>query len=107
MSLRIYSQAIIMRSMIAVNFRPGDIVRVHQKLQENEKSRTQVFEGTVLAIKGTGDNRSFLVRKVIDNVAVERIWPFASPLLEKVEIKEKAKKAPKRAKLYYLRHKLA
>lgn len=88
--------------MIAVNFNPGDIVRVHQKVQEGEKVRTQVFEGTVLAIKGAGENKTFTVRKVIDGIGVERIWPLYSPLLE-VVVKTSPKKRPRRAKLYYLR----
>lgn len=90
--------------MIDLSFQPGDIVRVHQKIREADKERTQVFEGTVLAIRGRGENKTFMVRKVVDGVAVERIWPTASPLIEKVVVKEKPKKRPRRAKLYYLRH---
>lgn len=89
--------------MITLDFKPGDIVRVHQKIKEGEKERTQVFEGTVLAIRGMEENKSFTVRKVIDGVAVERIWPVNSPLLTKVEVRSKPKKRPRRAKLYYLR----
>lgn len=92
--------------MITVNFRPGDVIRVHQKIKEGEKERIQVFEGVVLAIKGdTHQNRSFTVRKVVDDIAVERIWPINSPLLAKIEVKSKPKKRPRRAKLYYLRKK--
>lgn len=94
--------------MINLDFSPGDLVRVFQKIKDlgkkgEERERTQVFEGTVLAIKGMGINKTFMVRKVVDNVAVERIWPANSPLLVKVEIKAKPKKRPRRAKLYYLR----
>lgn len=89
--------------MITINFSPGDVIRVHQKIKEGEKERTQVFEGTVLAIKGVGENKTFMVRKVVDKIAVERIWPVGSPLLVKVEVKNKPKKRPRRAKLYYLR----
>lgn len=85
-----------------VNFVPGDIVRVHQKIQEGDKTRIQVFEGTVLAIRGRGDNRTFHVQKMVGDVAVERIWPLLSPLIEKVEVKAHAKKRVKRAKLYNL-----
>lgn len=97
--------------MIDLNFQPGDVIRVHQKIREGDpskdsgqvKERTQVFEGTVLQVKGMGENKSFTVRKVIDGVAVERIWPVNSVLLTKVEVKAKPKKRPRRAKLYYLR----
>ncbi|MBI1919333.1 50S ribosomal protein L19 [Candidatus Microgenomates bacterium] len=95
--------------MITLNFNPGDVVRVHQKIIEGDplkdaKERTQVFEGTVLAIKGMDENKTFMVRKVIDGIAVERIWPVNSPLLTKVEVKSKPKKRPRRAKLFYLRN---
>ena len=89
--------------MITVNFAPGDTVRVHQKIQEGEKTRIQVFEGVVLKIKGRGENKSFSVQKVVGDIAVERIWPLMSPLIDKVELKAKAKKRVKRAKLYNLR----
>lgn len=89
-----------------ITFQPGDVVRVHQKIKEGEKSRIQVFQGTVLAVKGRGVNKTFNVRKLVGDVAVERIWPVGSPNIEKVEIKEKSRKRVKRAKLYYLRSKM-
>lgn len=88
--------------LATVTFVPGDIVRVFQKIQEGDKTRTQVFEGTVLAIRGRGDNKTFHVQKMVGEVAVERIWPVKSPLIEKVEVKAHAKKRVKRAKLYNL-----
>lgn len=87
----------------SVNFKPGDIVRVHQKIKEGEKARIQVFEGVVLSMKGTNGNRMFTVRKVVGDVAVERIFPVDSPNIEKVEIKGKIKEKVRRAKLYFLR----
>lgn len=90
--------------MIAtIDFAPGDTVKVHQKIKEDQKTRTQVFEGVVLGIKGRGENKSFTVRKTVGEIAVERIWPIASPNIEKVTMKEKSKKRIRRAKLYYLR----
>jgi len=89
--------------MLAFNFVPGDTVRVHQKIQEGDKTRIQIFEGVVLGIKGRGENKSFTVQKMVGDVAVERIWPIASPLLEKIEVKAHAKRRVKRAKLYHLR----
>lgn len=85
-----------------ITFVPGDIVKVYQKIQEGDKTRTQIFEGTVLAIRGRGENRSFTVQKMVGEIAVERIWPMMSPLVEKVEVKAHAKKRVKRAKLYNL-----
>lgn len=89
--------------MIAtIDFAPGDVVRVHQKIQEGEKSRIQVFQGTVLQIRGRGDSKSFTVRKEVGGIAVEKIWQIGSPLIEKVEVKEKPKDKPRRARLTYL-----
>jgi len=90
--------------MIAtVNFAPGDIVRVHQKIKEGEKSRIQVFEGIVLAIRGRGIGKTFTVQKMVGEIGVERIWPVYSPNIEKVEVKEKPKRKVRRSKLYNLR----
>lgn len=90
--------------MIAtIDFVPGDIVRVHQKIKEDQKSRIQVFEGVVLQIRGRGENKSFTVRKMVGNVGVERIWPIATPNIDKVEIKAHSKTRVKRAKLFNLR----
>lgn len=86
-----------------VNFVPGDIVRVHERIKEGEKSRIQIFEGTVLALKGRGENQSFTVMKIVADVGVEKIFPVKSPNVEKVVVKEHSKKKIRRAKLYYLR----
>lgn len=86
-----------------IDFQPGDIVRVHQKIKEGDKTRVQVFQGTVLGIQGRGMNKSFRVQKMVGQISVERIWPVFSPNIEKVEIKEKSKKKIRRAKLNYLR----
>jgi len=83
-----------------INFSEGDIIAVHQKITEGEKTRTQIFEGIVLAINRTA--KSFTVRKVSDSIGVERIWSFGSPWIEKIVVVKEAKKI-RRAKLYYLR----
>lgn len=88
-----------------IDFVPGDIVKVHQKIQEGEKTRTQIFEGVVLGIKGRGENKMFTVRKLVGDVAVERIFPISSPSIEKVVLKAHSKKKITQAKLYYLRDK--
>lgn len=85
-----------------INFAPGDIVRVYEKIKDAEKTRTQIFQGTVLGIRGREKNKSFRVRKLIEDIWVERIWPLFSPNIEKVVVKEHPRKKIKRAKLYYL-----
>jgi large subunit ribosomal protein L19 len=90
-----------------LNFHVGDIIRVFQKIKEGEKTRVQVFEGVVLAIKGRGGNKMFTVRKMVGDVAVERIFPLNSPNIEKIEVKGKIKNKVRRAKLYFLRQALS
>ncbi len=82
-------------------FRPGDTVRVHVKISEGDKDRTQVFEGVVLRRRSGGASASFTVRKVSYGVGVERIFPVESPSVEKVEIKSRGH--VRRSRLYYLR----
>jgi len=86
-----------------VDFVPGDIIKVYQKIQEGEKTRTQIFEGVMLGIKGRGENKMFTVRKMVGDVAVERIFPVNSPSIEKVVVKAHSKKKIRQSKLYYLR----
>ena len=84
------------------DIRPGDTVRIHQKIKEGDKERIQVFEGLVLARKhGKGISATITVRRIISGIGVERIFPIHSPVIEKIEILKKAK--VRRAKLYYLR----
>ncbi len=82
-------------------FRPGDTVSVHYNIKEGERRRIQVFEGIVIARKGSGFRETFTVRKVSYGIGVERIFPVHSPLIEKIEVKRKGR--VRRAKLYYLR----
>lgn len=85
-------------------FHIGDIVRVHQKIQEEGKTRVQIFEGMAIAIRGEGENKSFTVRRIgTGRIGIERIFPLFSPLIERIEVK--AKGSVRRAKLYYLRKK--
>lgn len=82
--------------------RPGDTVRIHQKIKEGGKERIQIFEGLIIAKKhGKGVSSNITVRKVLQGVGVERIFPIHSPLIKKIEIVKKGR--VKRAKLYYLR----
>ena len=82
-------------------FRPGDAVSVHYNIKEGDRRRIQVFEGTVIARKGSGFRETFTVRKVSYGIGVERIFPVHSPLIGKIEVKRKGR--VRRAKLYYLR----
>jgi large subunit ribosomal protein L19 len=82
-------------------FRPGDTVRVHVRIREGDKTRVQVFEGVVIQRRRGGANASFTVRKVSYGVGVERIFPFHSPLIEKVEVKAHGR--VRRSRLVYLR----
>lgn len=90
----------------ALGIKPGDTVRVHQKIVDKGKTRIQVFEGVVLARKhGDEPGATFTVRKVASGVGVEKIYPLYSPLIEQIEIVKRAK--VRRAKLYYIREKVA
>ena len=89
-----------------LDLKAGDTVRVHQKITEGDKSRIQVFEGLIIARKhGNEAGGTFTVRKVIDGVGVERIFPFYSPNIDKIE-KVRSSKV-RRAKLYNIRDKAA
>lgn len=82
----------------------GDTVRVHLRIQEGEKTRMQIFEGMVLATKhGSEAGATFTVRRVVDGVGVERIFPLYSPVIDKIEIVKRSK--VRRSKLYYIRDK--
>jgi large subunit ribosomal protein L19 len=83
------------------DFGPGDSVKVHMKVVEGESERVQIFDGVVIAKKGSGIGATFTVRKISFGVGVERIFPLHSPRVTKVEITKKGK--VRRAKLYYLR----
>lgn len=82
--------------------RPGDTVKVHQKIKEGDKERIQIFEGVVIARKhGKGISSTITVRKVVEQVGVERIFPVHSPAISKIEVVKSGK--VRRSKLYFLR----
>lgn len=85
-------------------FNVGDTVKVHVRIKEGERSRIQIFEGTVIARKHGDIAETFTVRRVSYGVGVERVFPIHSPNVEKVEIVRRGR--VRRAKLYYLRGKV-
>ena len=86
------------------DFAVGDTIKVFVKIIEGDKERTQGFEGVVIAMKGSGISETFIVRKVVQGVGVERIFPFHSPKVDKIKVIKRGK--VRRAKLYYLRDRI-
>jgi len=88
-----------------VTFQVGDSIKVNYIIKEKDKQRIQAFDGTVLAINGTADNKNFIVQKnSSDGVKVERIFPINSPWIDSIKKLRTPKTRIRRAKLYYLRH---
>ncbi len=85
----------------ATTFKAGDTVKVHCRIIEGEKERIQVFEGVVIRIHNNGLSSTFTARKVSYGIGVERIFPYYSPTIEKIETMARGR--VRRAKLYYLR----
>ena len=83
------------------NINVGDVVKVHVKIREGERERIQIFEGTIIARKGSGVSETFTVRRVSYGVGVEKVFPVNSPNVAKVELVRSGK--VRRSKLYYLR----
>lgn len=79
----------------------GDTITVHYKITEGNKERIQQYKGVVIQIKGTGISKTFTVRKMSGNVGVERIFPLASPFIDKIEINKKGK--VRQSRIFYLR----
>ncbi len=91
---------------VKLGIRPGDTVRVHQKVIEKGKTRLQMFEGLVIAVKhGTEAGGTFTVRAQMSGIGVEKIFPLYSPVIDKIEIVRRSK--VRRAKLYFIREKVA
>lgn len=89
-----------------LDVRTGDTVRVHVKIDEKGKTRIQIFEGLVLAVKhGKEAGGTFTVRKIASGVGVERVFPIYSPMIDKIEVVRRAR--TRRSKLYFLRTKVA
>lgn len=83
------------------NFKAGDTVTVHYKIKEGNKERVQLFQGVVIQRKGAGSTATFTVRKISNNIGVERIFPVASPFIDKVDVNKRG--VVRRARIFYLR----
>lgn len=83
------------------NFRAGDTITVHYKIKEGNKERIQQFRGVVLQRRGKGHTETFTVRKMSGNIGVERIFPSASPFIDKIEINKHGR--VRRARIFYFR----
>jgi large subunit ribosomal protein L19 len=83
------------------DFSAGDTITVHYRIREGEKQRVQPFQGTVIQRRNSGSNETFTVRKISSGIGVERIFPFNSPNIEKIDINRRGK--VRRARIFYLR----
>ena len=83
-------------------FGPGDTITVAYRIKEGNKERIQQYRGVVIRIAGDGDKKRFTVRKMSDNIGVERIFPIESPFIDSITVNKYGK--VRRAKLYYLRN---
>ena len=92
-----------LRHAEAPEFRPGDTIKVHVRVVEGDKVRSQVFQGVVINRRGAGVRHTFTVRKVTEGIGVERIFPLNSPNISRIEVTRKGQ--VRRAKLFYLRGK--
>lgn len=82
----------------------GDTINVHVRIVEGEKERVQVYQGTLISRKGRGVNEMITVRRVVDDIGIERTWPINSPSIAKFEVVRRGD--ARRAKLYYLRERV-
>lgn len=84
------------------NFRSGDTVKVHAKIKEGARERIQIFEGTVLGIRGRGENKTFIVRRIgAGGIGVERIWPLESTSIAKIEVVKRGDY--RQSKIFFIR----
>ena len=85
------------------DFRSGDTISVGMKITEGNRSRTQIFEGVVIAVSsGGGMDKTFTIRKISNGIGVEKIVPYHSPKIDSIKVLKKGK--VRRAKLYYMRN---
>ena len=85
-------------------FDVGDTINVHARIVEGDKERVQVFQGVLISRKGRGIDEMITVRRIVDDIGVERTWPINSPLIAKFEVVRRGD--ARRSKLYYLRERV-
>ena len=83
------------------SFSSGDTITVYYEIREGDKVRTQSFKGVVIQIKGSGESKTFTIRKMSGTVGVERIFPLNMPALNKIEVNKKGK--VRQSRIYYFR----
>lgn len=101
MDLVAYAEEQLVAKNEVPSFKAGDTITVHYKIKEGNKERIQQYQGIVIQKKGFGVNESFTVRKISNGIGVERIFPIASPSIDKVEVNKKG--IVRRAKIFYMR----
>lgn len=99
--IKIAEQAFEVEQLQHPDFKSGDTVTVHYKIKEGAKERIQNFRGVVIQRKGSGVTETFTVRKISGGIGVERIFPYHSPFIDKIELNKAGK--VRRARIYYLR----
>jgi len=97
--LKLVEQTLVSENL--PDFISGDTVNIHYRVKEGEKERIQQYQGVVISLRGSGPNRTFIVRKMSGNIGVERIFPLNSPFIAQIEVKRRGN--VRRAKLFYLR----
>jgi large subunit ribosomal protein L19 len=100
MTIRMIEDELIEKKKLPV-FAAGDTITVKYKIVEGTKERIQNYQGVVIKISGKGANKTFTVRKISNNIGVERIFPVTSPFIDEIEINKKGK--VRRARIYYFR----
>lgn len=98
-ALKLISNSSMKTDVPVVNI--GDTVKVHVRIKEGDKSRIQVFEGTIIAKKHGGIHETFTVRRIAHGCGIEKVFPIHAPAVDRVEIVRSGR--VRRAKLYYLR----
>ena len=98
--IKVAEQAFASKKELPV-FQPGDTITVAYRIKEGNKERIQQYRGVVIKINGEGDKKRFTVRKVSDNIGVERIFPMDSPFIDNIVVNKCGR--VRRARIYYLR----
>ena len=98
--IKVAEQAFASKKELPV-FQPGDTITVAYRIKEGNKERIQQYRGVVIKINGEGDKKRFTVRKVSDNIGVERIFPMDSPFIDNIVVNKFGR--VRRARIYYLR----